>query len=152
MPQLLKKAKPKKRKQPSVAALREKAAVLLQKLVRMKAADPLGHCGCVTCGKIAHWKEMQGGHFIERGKAATKLVEENVHPQCPYCNQWGMKQTTTVLKYRDYMVAMYGEKFVAELEQQARQVCKQSRSEIEAIADDFAERIKQQGKRLGSFA
>ena len=142
----------KRTKQKSVARLRENAAVLLQKLVRMKRADALGNCACVTCGAIKHWKEMQGGHFIERGKNSTKLIEENVHPQCPYCNQWGMKQTSTVLAYRQYMVAMYGERFVNDLEQKAKQVCKQTRAEIEEISADFAARIREQEQRSGRLA
>ena len=48
--------KPKKQK--TVAKLREEAAVLLQKLVRMKAADENGLATCVTCGKRQHYKDM----------------------------------------------------------------------------------------------
>ena len=72
----------KLKKLKTVAKLREEAAVLLQKLVRMKAADENGLAECVTCGKRQHYKEMDGGHFISRKWTATKLVEENVHPQC----------------------------------------------------------------------
>ena len=64
-------------KQKTVAKLREEAAVLLQKLVRMKAADVDGIAQCVTCGKKQHYKEMDGGHFISR--KYTDMDDELTH-------------------------------------------------------------------------
>ena len=53
-----------KRKPPTISQEVEKAAVLLQRLVRLKAANENGYCTCVTCGVIKKWNdEMQGGHF-----------------------------------------------------------------------------------------
>ena len=65
----------------------DQAATLLQKLVRMKAADEEGIATCVTCGKKQHWKEMDGGHYISRTYSKYKLYEENVHVQCKSCNR-----------------------------------------------------------------
>jgi uncharacterized alpha-E superfamily protein len=127
----------------------ESVAVLLQKLVRLKAADLHGFCVCVTCEAKKHWKEMQGGHFIERGKLSTKLLEENIHSQCASCNHWGMKRASTVLSYRRYMVEMYGQKFVNNLEKEAKQIKKFTRSELEQMKADFKEQIKYQLKRIG---
>lgn len=141
------KLKPK-RKQKSMAALIEDAAKLLQKLVRMKAADNNGFCKCVTCGKSHHYKEMQGGHFIERRKISVKLVEENINPQCEYCNQWGMKQASCVLAYNDWMVEMHGAQFVEDLKRQSRQVRKYTRGEVEDMAADFRARIAEQEQRI----
>jgi uncharacterized alpha-E superfamily protein len=141
-----------KKKPPSIAKLRESVAELLQKLVRMKAADMNGYCQCVTCPKSAHWKEMQGGHFIERGRHATELVEENVHPQCPGCNQWGMRKSSVVLTYRSFMVDMYGEQFVEELEIQSKQVAKFSRGYLEDMKADLKKQIAIQEERLAGKA
>lgn len=90
----------------------EDAAVILQKYVRLKAADENGYCTCVTCKKVSHWKELQGGHFIKRKHISTKLMEENVHPQCGYCN--GHLRGNDIL-YTLYMVDMYGREFVDDL-------------------------------------
>ena len=123
-------------------------AKLTQKLVRLKAADKNGMVECVTCGKIDHWKGMQGGHFIERGKSATVLMEENIHPQCPGCNMYRMKQASTVLTYRRYMVDMYGEDFVQELERMSRQPKKFYTAELNELKRELNERIKQRESEI----
>lgn len=137
-----------KRKVKSLAKCRDDVAVLLQKLVRMKAADDDGYCQCVTCPKRYHWKEMQGGHFIERGKTATKIIEENINPQCPYCNQWGMKNASIVLAYNEWMVDMHGADYVEWLRCEARRVAKHTRSELEEMRIDITARIKEQEARF----
>ena len=136
----------KQKKQKTVAKLREEAAVLLQKLVRMKAADENGLATCVTCGKRQHYKDMDGGHFISRKWTATKLVEENVHPQCKGCNQYASG------KYDDYalyMVDTYGIEMVRELNDKKRELCKQNRIELEDIKVELKLRIAEQAVRLG---
>ena len=141
-----------KRKPPTIAQEVEKAAVLLQRLVRLKAADENGYCTCVTCGVIKKkWNdEMQGGHFFERGRTATKLMVENVHPQCSGCNAFKMKTTGGVLAYRRYMVDMYGEDGLDELEALSRKVKKYTRAEVEDIAVDFKAQIKFHTERIGA--
>ena len=133
----------KKKKQKTTAKIIDDCAVLMQKLVRLKAADSNGFCTCVTSGVRKHWKEMQGGHFIERGKLGTKLMEENIHPQTPYENQYGMQRATTVLKYRQYMVDMYGEDFVEEMLEISRQVKKYTKAEALEIHADLKARVKE---------
>ena len=98
-----------------VGKLTDDAAVLLQKLVRLKAADENGYANCVTCGGNHHWKDLQGGHFIPRGNAATKLLEENIHCQCKGCNGFAMKHGDAAQRYTVYMIDMYGRDFVDEL-------------------------------------
>jgi hypothetical protein len=136
--------KPKKQK--TVAKLREEAAVLLQKLVRMKAADENGLASCVTCGKRQHYKEMDGGHFISRKWTATKLVEENIHPQCKGCNQYASGRHDD---YSLYMVDTYGIEMVRELNDKKRELCKQNRIELEDIKVELKVRISEQAIRLG---
>ena len=135
--------KPKKQK--TVAKLREEAAVLLQKLVRMKAADVDGIAQCVTCGKKQHFKDMDGGHFISRKYTATKLIEENVHPQCKGCNQFASGRHDD---YSLYMVDTYGIEMVRELNDKKRELCKQNRIELEEIKVELRARIKEQEIRL----
>lgn len=86
---------------------------------------------------------MQGGHFFERNRTATKILEENIHPQCPYCNRHGMKQTGTVLEYRRYMIEMYGDGFVGDLELESKQVKKWDRGYLEEFKKDTARQIKE---------
>jgi hypothetical protein len=139
-----------KRKTKTIAAITNDAATLLQRLVRLKASDENGYCSCVTCGVSKHFSEMQGGHFIERGKSFSKLLEENIHPQCPHCNAFGMKNTSTVLAYRRYMIETYGDEFVNELEEMARENApfKRNKLEIEGMIQDFKAQIKNQESRF----
>lgn len=139
------KPKPKAKKQKSVAKLRDEAAVLLQKLVRMKAADADGIAQCVTCGKKQHYKEMDGGHFISRRWTATKLVEENIHVQCKGCNQYASGRYDD---YSLYMVDTYGIEMVRELNEKKRALCKQNRIELEEMKLELRSRIREQEKRL----
>ncbi len=134
-------AKPKK-KLKSIAALRNDVAELVQRLVRLKEADEHGFCQCWTCSARKHWKQMQGGHYIERGKSATKMLEENIHPQCQQCNQWGMKKTSVVLEYRNKMIDFYGADFVVWLEQESKRVVKHERGELMALIETYKTQIQ----------
>ena len=141
-----------KRKLRTVAQEVEEAAKLLQRLVRLKASDDNGYCACVTCGKIDSYKNMQGGHFMPRGRTVFKLFEENIHPQCPHCNLWGMKQAHYVLKYRQYMVDNYGEKRIKAMERLAwRASPKFNRDEVIEFQRNLKARIKQEEHRVGEI-
>mgnify|MGYP003665460414 CR=1 FL=1 len=41
---------------------------------------------CFTCGKKAHWKKLQNGHFQSRRFYATRWDEMNCQVQCAGCN------------------------------------------------------------------
>jgi hypothetical protein len=124
----------------SIAALVNDAATILQRIVRMKAADSNGYASCVTCGAVRHWKEMDGGHFISRVFTAHKLTEENIHPQCKGCN--GPKRGN-LIPYTLYMQEMYGRDFVEELERTKGQTKKYNRVEIMEIIAELKAQAKQ---------
>ena len=65
-----------KRKKSTIAQEVDKAAKLLQRLVRLKASDDNGYCQCVTCGKVDHYKNMQGGHFYGRRNLVFKQLKD----------------------------------------------------------------------------
>lgn len=118
-------------------------AVLLQKLVRVKAADEDGYCICVTCGASKHWKDgMQGGHFISRKYTGTKLLEENVHPQCSGCNGPRAKDGTVTIAYTMYMIDTYGREFVDELQRLKSTPKKYTRDEVADLRADFRAQLK----------
>lgn len=137
------------KKKKTIAQLTEVAAEVLQLLVRLKAADDNGYCSCVTCGVTRHYKDgMQGGHFITRGSKATKLIEENVHPQCDGCNGFGMKFHNKEAVYTLYMEDTYGREFVDELLVKKHQTKKYGRGEITDIIADFRARVREQEQRV----
>ena len=137
-------SKPKKKirgvKGMSFARLVDEIAKKLQKIVRLKAADENGMVRCWTSGEVRHWKEMQGGHFISRKHQRTKIMEENIHPQTASQNLYGMKDSLTVLKYRQVMCEFYGKNFVEWLEIEANKPLDTPRSELE---DYYKELVKQ---------
>lgn len=123
----------------SKAKIVEDAAKIVQKYVRLKAADENGYCTCVTCGKVDSWKSLQGGHFIKRKHIATKLMEENIHPQCGYCNgHLGGND----IKYTLYMEDMYGREFVEELESKRYEVTRYSIVEAREWLEEWKEKWK----------
>lgn len=135
-----------KRKQKTIAALINDAAVIMQRLVRVKAALVEGeNITCVTCGVKRHWKEMQGGHFISRRYTAHKLLEENIHPQCPACNG---PRGGNYPAYTLYMVDMYGREFVDELLATAGQTKKYNRVEIQEIIAELKAELKRLEQEL----
>lgn len=141
-----------KRKKSTVAQEVEKAAKLLQRLVRLKASDDNGYCQCVTCGKIDHYKNMQGGHFYSRRHTVFKLFEENIHVQCPACNQWGMKTTKIQEAYRIYMEDVYGVRRIRAMQRLAwRASPKFNRDEVITFQRDLNERIQDEVFRIGDY-
>lgn len=141
----------KARKKSTVAQEMEKAAKLLQRLVRLKAADDNGYAQCVTCDKVDHYKLLQGGHFIPRTRTIFKLAEFNIAPQCPGCNMFGMKQAHYVLRYRQYMVDTYGERRVKAMERMAWYPPKKyDREEVIQLARELKRQIKIEEYRISS--
>lgn len=135
----------KKTKAQQIGALTDKAAKLLQRLVRLKAADEEGYASCVTCGVTKHWTELQGGHFIGRGNAATKIMEENVHPQCAGCNGFGMKHGDAEKIYTIWMIDFYGRDFVNEIIATKGKKYKWFRPDIEDAIEDFTQQLRDLG-------
>jgi len=141
-----------KKKKSTVAQEVDKAAKLLQRIVRLKASDDNGYCQCVTCGKVDHYKNMQGGHFYGRRNLVFKLFEENIHPQCPACNLYGMKTTKIQEAYRIYMEDTYGARRIRAMQRLAwRASPKFNRDEVIQFSGDLKEQIKQEEWRIGEM-
>ena len=136
----------------TLRALIDDVAKLLQKHVRLKAAvaaDKNGFIECVSCNKWFHWKDMQGGHWIERGKQATKIMEENIHPQCKGCNQYGMRHRTHVREgYSKFMRDMYGDDFCDQMLIDSKKPVKYFRPDLEDMIKDLRKKNKELESQL----
>ena len=140
------------RKKSTVAQEVEKAAKLLQRYVRLKRSYDDGYCQCVTCGKVDHYTAMQGGHFYSRRHTVFKLFEENIHVQCPACNQWGMRTTKIQEAYRIYMEDIYGTRRIRAMQRLAwRASPKFNRDEVIQFQREIKEKIGQELYRLGDM-
>lgn len=129
-----------KRKTKSIAKLIDDAAVITQRIVRMKAADDTGYATCVTCGRVCHWKDMDGGHYIPRRHLIHKLSEENIHPQCKGCN--GFKGGA-YQEYTLFMVDTYGRDFVDTLISTKNDIKKWNRPDIMVHIQELKEYERQ---------
>ena len=134
----------------TTGTLVKQASDLLQLLVRVKAADENGYVSCVVCGVRRHYKDrMDGGHFISRARAATRLVEENVHPECKGCNMPGSGHEAG---YARYMVETYGVELVDWLHNESRKVVKWNRLELEERIEELKAQIKDaESKTVNTF-
>lgn len=103
--------KPKKKAIPK--DIRQRCLMSFQKLRRIQEANEDGMVRCISCGKVMHWKEAQGGHYIPRGCVATEMEPDNVNPQCPRCNGFLNGNLTF---YRMNLVKKIGEDRVKRLE------------------------------------
>lgn len=134
----------KKRK--TSAKLSQDAAVLLQKLRRMEEADEHGMVECITCGYRSHWKKMQGGHWIPRVHAFSRLAEWNVNPQCYGCN---VTRHGCLDRYTTWMIDRHGREWVDEQIRRKGDPWKWDRSWVEGKMADFKRRIKELEKEMG---
>ncbi len=137
----------RKPKRYTISGLSNKVATRLQLLRIMQEADEYENCLCITCGDYRHYKEMHGGHFIERGKMATKLDPLNIWPQCPGCNMFGMKKASVVLEYAKAL----NERFPGladDLKRKSGEVKKYTRLELEELLEQIESEIREAETRI----
>ena len=113
--------------------------------VRMRTADHRGFVECYTCGKVAHWKTVDAGHFQSRAKFSTRWMcdpEEgmvNVAPQCKSCNGF---RSGEQFKFARRLDAEFGEGTAESIEQASNQTRKYSVEELEALIDVYNRRLR----------
>jgi len=107
-----------KKKSKSITYYKKKAWALFSEKIRRRGADHNGFNFCVTCGKIAHWKDLQAGRFIDGRNNSILFDERGVHPQCLACNIF---KSGNKVEYFRFMQEKYGDKVIDELRIQAKQ-------------------------------
>ena len=130
--------------------LRAKALKTLQKLSRISAADEWGYCKCVSCGKLDHYKNMDGGHFIPKGSSSRWALEEsNVNPQCKGCNGFSMKHGSAEAQYTLWMIDWVGKDQVEYMLATKNDPVKFYAADYREMIADWSEQIKAHERRLG---
>jgi len=119
------------------------------KYIRIRDAYDNGYCHCCTCGKVFFWKYIQAGHFVSRGKYATRFNEENVHAQCAYCNsQVGGKGKEW--EHGEYIDTLYGNGTAKKLKNIGNiRGQKVSSFMLKDIADTYRQKTKDIAKKKG---
>ena len=126
---------PKKKKRPKqtpLPSLIAKADKLASQYIRRKHADHAGMVKCVSCATVLHWKEAHCAHFVERGKKATRWIEENLWPADAACNLYRKEHHMRI--YTLHMIDCYGREKVDELNALAKQVL--APSQVRQLAED----------------
>lgn len=126
-------------KKKTIARLLDDAALLLQRIRRIEEADENGYCACVSCGKVDHWKELEGGHWIPRTKTATKITPENINPQCHSCNHFRKEEAAPA--YALWMIERHGKEYCDILQSYSKQTIKRSRNELLDTIEEFKIRL-----------
>lgn len=102
--------------------------------IRLRDTNENGMCSCFTCGRIAHWREMDCGHGIPRQHKATKYSLLNNHAQCKRCNGFeGGRQAD----YAKKVDKIYGEGTWDRLVVLSKTTVKYSRFDIEFMTEFY---------------
>ena len=105
-----------RRKRNIPSDIRDNCLTAFQKLRRIQESNDDGYVRCISCGKVIHWKEAQGGHYIPRSYRATELEPDNVNPQCEHCN---LRLNGNTAMYRINLIRKIGTERVERLENMA---------------------------------
>lgn len=107
--------------------------------IRMRDANLDGFAECVTCGKVDQWKSLQCGHFMSRGKYATRWDEQNCGTQCKKCNIFNQGEQ---FKFSIHLDQRYGEGSSDALLLRSNQTVKFSNDELKQMIEVYKEKIK----------
>jgi len=127
--------KGKKPKKAKISTVKNKADVLASQYIRQKYADHAGNITCVSCGVVIPWQDAHCAHFIERGKMATRWLEENLHVACCSCNTF--RKEYHMRGYTLFMMDTYGREMIDELRVLEKKTL--SPSEVRNFAEEAIE-------------
>lgn len=140
---MIPKKKPKPNR-PSLPTLIDKADKLTSQYIRQKYADHAGLVKCISCPTVLPWKEAHCAHFIERGKKATRWLEENLHPACPSCNFY--RKEIHMREYTLAMIDLYGREALDHLRRAGALVL--PASQVRQLAEEAIEYATEKLKEL----
>lgn len=129
--------KPKKE---SVTKLKQKADVLFSRWLRLYHSDASGYTSCYTCGKVAHWKELQCGHLFSRARLATRYDPDNCRPQCYGCN---CAQKGNYQEYFPRIIEEMGHQAIKDLEAKSKAMVKTNAAFYRQVIDETTEKLKE---------
>ena len=135
-------------KHKTIGALKKTAWDLLSKIVRLTHSDEWGVTECYTCGKPLGWKPdkdrnlegAQAGHAIPGRTGAVLLDEEILRPQCYGCNVSGRGRHHI---FATKLIDENGMDWWKRKLEQASQLRKWSRVELEETISNYRERLNQ---------
>jgi hypothetical protein len=130
----------KKKKAPTLRALKARCWKLFSEYVRRKHSDEGGTAQCYTCGELAYWRDLQCGHAIGGRHNAVLFDEEICRPQCVRDNVFlrGNYPIFTTRLIKENGMEWWEAKLAG-----ARQAVKLTRSDLEAKIEEFKQKLKE---------
>lgn len=122
----------------SYAALKRALDKTYSEWVRRKGADSQGFVRCVTCGRSAHWKSMQCGHFIPRHYLAGRWNPENTAVQDASCNIF---KRGAYPEFAQWGTSHYGQDWLPRMIALKREQIKWTRMDLESLLEDYTKRL-----------
>lgn len=133
-------------KKVTVSKVKKKVWVIFSEYIRKRDCLKTTGCSsfglCITCSKKYHFKLLQAGHFIPGRHNANLFLEKGVHAQCYNCN---INLRGNTLEYRRKIIEMYGEAADVDLEKEAQQIKKFTKTELEGLYTYYKERVRELG-------
>jgi hypothetical protein len=127
----------------SVAYLKAKLDRIFSEYIRLRDADENGYIRCISCGKLAHWKQADAGHYVNRRHMTLRYDEKNVNSQCRYCNRFC---EGNMLGYHAGLIKKYGEGVILYLGLKKHNKCKLGKVEYIALINYYTAKVKAQKK------
>jgi len=114
--------------------------------IRLRDSDTNGYARCCTCGKIAHFRDMDAGHFVNRKFKAVRFNEKNVNTQCRSCNRYC---EGNIPEYSLFIERKYGKGTVEKLIAQKNTYTKMGKVRIDEIGKEYRVKMKELAKEKG---
>ena len=137
----LQRAHKKTLKSPKIRTERQRAIdradSWFSRFIRLKYSVEHGQilfCRCFTCGMPHNIKNIDCGHYINRGNHKVRWSTNNARPQCKRCNKWRSGEHH---KFEQHLIKEIGQSAVDELKQEANKIADFSTAEIREIAKVF---------------
>lgn len=122
----------------TVSKLKKKLDEVFSRYIRYKYAKD-GYVSCYTCGTTEPIKEMQCGHYITRGKLATRWDEDNCRVQCVACNIF---KKGNYQEYSRRLINEMGCDIIETLTQKSHQTLKLKAVDYQELIDLYTEKLK----------
>jgi hypothetical protein len=120
------------------ASLIKKLDKVFSEYIRRKDASKDGMARCVTCGKTAHWKEMDNGHYWSRRYTSTRWDENNCGVQCTYCNRYNQGNAPA---FTMHLLRKHGQEFLEQLEQKKNETAKLGILDLELMIEEYLDKL-----------
>lgn len=130
----------------SIPVLQQRLDKVFSEYIRLRDANDLGFCKCVTCGEMWRWQMIHNGHYIDRRHIGTRYDERNCHPCCYRCN---VILRGNLGKYKQFIIGKYGRDVLEELESKRRSLEKWTIADYKEKIAYYKEEVKRLRKEKG---